>query len=673
MPRDLWTSISAIENAGGKFGEGGCFRRWWLDKCMKLPTPKKKATIFGDVHHAVGARFFLADDRGLVDGKPVNLYPEGWMSHAEKFGTNKNQIFTVSDAEASLIQILVDKAITEGIWVREPGRRVEQPVGDYMYKDKTTGEKQYGRVLCTEGNVKKVKAILKGFIDLETPTRIEDHKTAKDTKYCLSKKDLHKSIQMMTYALDKYERGHKGNLWLAHNNFIKDFDRPQVIKREIEVTEAEVYQFYNDITLPLVKKMFQLYLYYTKDKINMWRDVPPPNNPNQECNYYYGKPCPFITICSGNCSIETYLAGYGQRINIEEQEEKSIERKTKMGLLDKIKAQNATLTAGGVAANTSAQPNAQTTTAQETNTQATLQELPQQNAAAPATTGTVAPVTGLSAIMQKYNKPNVQAQAPAPVVTPPAPVETPAPVTPVQQPAPAQKKQRAPWYSEVNGVPCVACGQNEVLGFNSKGEPCRVCNVVAQREGRPTSASYNTDVVDGRIVITLKTVQTDLTVNKAPAQTAQPVQQSVTLAKPAEAKVQSETVQENKQPTFPAFNIPQQEAEELKNGKFPEVGGFALLIGCMQIKGDSQFVVQADDILKASLDYLSSVAGKDASTIDHFQLMAALDAYIPNIVENLKKESWIVVSFAPTKGSALARLIDGLRPYAAQVIAPIGI
>ena len=662
----MWTSISAIENAGGKHGDAGCLRRWWFAKCLKLPQPKTKATAFGDVFHAVQARYLSADDRGLVNGKPVDLYPADWMSQEEKFGPNKGKIYTISNEEASLIQILTAEAISKGVLIRSPGRRIEQQLGEYMYTDKETKEKQYGRILLTEGRVHKTKVVLKGFIDYEDDNRIEDHKTAKDTKYALSKAKLHKSIQMMTYAYDKYERGHEGTLWLAHNNFIKDFDRPQVIKREIEVTKEEVYQFYLDVTLPLVKNMFKIYLYYTQDKMNLWRDVSPPNNPNQECNYYYGRPCPYINICSGNCSIETYLAGYGQRINKIEGQYKQERLDKKMGnkLIESIKAEQEKLTGSR---------NATTITGAVPQQQPELTSVHQTSTTPPATE---APKGGIAGIVARFKKPEVQQPqqetAPAPVQQPqqvaPAPVPTqPAQVTQAVQPT--EEKQVAPWYVEVNGQPCPACSENEVPGYNSSTppQPCRICNVRAKQQGIPTSSDYDVSVEDGKLVFTLKQGKnTEVVINNPATPTNQ-----VTLAQPAETKIQSETVQEQKIVTPQETTILNKAQQQKINigldiSKSPEATGFTLLIGCSVVKGAMENVVLADDLLKAALDYVAEVAGQETSTIDHFQLMAALDAYIPEFIPNLQGVT--VVSFAATKGSALARLLDGLRPYASQII-----
>ena len=320
--RDMWTSVSAIIDADD------CKRRWWFAKVVKLPQPQRTATIFGDVFHAVLERYFKADDRGLDNnGQIVNLYPDGWQTMQSRFGKDKTP-YTISDAESALTKTLINEAIIKGILVREPDRITEKAISTIIYK------KGFAKV------------VLKGFIDLDAPKSITDHKTAKSTTYILSLDKLKKSIQMMGYAYAKYVDGHKGSLWLTHNNFIKDFDRPQVIQRSVEVSEIEVFDFFNNSILPLVKRMMELYLKYPKTLIHKWRDIPGADNPNKSCNYHYGKPCPFIGICSGMCDIDSYLNKYGTTVNkLVGNIKTKLKGDNKMGLLDRIAKGNKNIAA----------------------------------------------------------------------------------------------------------------------------------------------------------------------------------------------------------------------------------------------------------------------------------------------------------------------------------------
>lgn len=145
----------------------------------------------------------------------------------------------------------------------------------------------------------------------------------------------------------------------------------------------------------------------------------------------------------------------------------------------------------------------------------------------------------------------------------------------------------------------------------------------------------------------------------APAATVTPVKKAV------KAKTQTAVPAAAPVAQAPTAQVPQETTPNL-----PTNNGFTLLIGCVVAKGSNN-EVSADDILKNALEYLASVAGKGVAEIEHFALMQALDAYIPQIAEYLSNNGVCMVSFAPGKGTALARLIDGLRPYAKKVIAPL--
>jgi hypothetical protein len=650
--KDFWTSISQVQDAGGKDGRGGCLRRMAFNKIFKLPTPRKKVTIFGDVHHKVIERYLLADDRGLdAAGQPVNLYPDGWMSCTEKFGNDKT-VYTVTPSEASLIQNLMNIAITEGYLIREPGRRIEMPID---------------RVLFV--NDKGVKVVLKGAIDLDTPTRIEDHKTAKDTKYILSHAKLREDIQIMTYAYDKYERGHTGDLWLAQNNFIKDYDRPQVIKREILVTKPEVYQFFEDVTKPLLKKMFEVYLKYNQTDVSKWKEIAPASD-TKECNWHYGKQCNFAGICSGSCSVAAYLSKFGQ--NMEHYVEMDINpqkgsKSIMSTLIDKIKAAHAKTAASVASAVTSAVSQAQTPPATP------AQTAPAQSA--PAAGTSVMDVIrrkqaeAAAAKAQEQTQPAAET-APVQASTPdPAPASAPAP-------DPLANKPRAPWYVMYEGTHCNACKDNEVLGFASNGDPCLICNARAKNQGRHTSECYDVDVKDGALVYTLKE-------GYAP-QDNQKTSATLSVAQPGVGKVQTEMVPPKTE--TPPATPPQTQTTPAKTSKkaaktntAPEVvqattisDGFTLLLGCAMVEKHSNgHVVLADQLLQEAIEAIAQTAGKDVSSIEHFALMGAIDAYVPAIVETVAGK--VVVAFSPTKGSALARLIDGIRPFASTVIVPMGL
>ena len=154
----MYTSVSQMKTASD------CLRMWWFSKRCKIPQDQTAATIFGDVGHAVCERFQLADDRGLSNGQPVNLYPEGWMTMCNRYDKTKT-LYTVTPAEAALIVSLINEAIHQGMLLRLPGREVEKDIEVQIH------------------NAGHHKVIMRGFLDLVAPGVVEDYKFVKSTDY----------------------------------------------------------------------------------------------------------------------------------------------------------------------------------------------------------------------------------------------------------------------------------------------------------------------------------------------------------------------------------------------------------------------------------------------------------------------------------------------------------
>ncbi len=632
--KDMYTSVSAITDADD------CLRRWWLHKRCKLPQDQRKATIFGDVHHAVCARFLEADDRGvdIKTGKPVELYPEGWRVMANRFDKN-GTLYKVSDSEAALIKVLVQKAITDGILVREPGRTIER---------------EFETVIFSKGYV---KIILKGFVDVDTPRGIEDHKTTKNKKYLLSKAKLRKDIQIMGYAYEKYLQKHQGNIWLCHNGFVKDFDSPLVKKIEVEVSQIEVMEFFNDKILPIIKKMLKYYTEYPPSRVNDWRKVPPADNANQSCNFHYGAPCPYVLICSGMITIDKYLRKYGNTVEDITGKIDPIEKGKPMNsLMDRIKKEQAGQTVSqGAAASVATQ-------AQE----AVAIEVPEQ----PAQIAT----GGLSAMLAK-----VQAGAKAVVG---AVTRTAAPVVPITEVAESvaivdaiivkTEKQTAPWYTfNANETACPACKDNDVLGFNSSMEPCMICVCKARAQDKPCPENYVVGVLlDGKLSFTPNDGGETTTTQVVSEPEVKTVMQTI-AEKPVTTIADTAKEAAVAQTAGYAASIKKQSKEIPVTAKVSE--GFDMLVGCSYAKtypGDVE-VMYIDILLGVMLQEIAEAAGKETwAVIEHFALMQAIDAYIVSLVPVLVGKT--VVSTVPSKGSAQARLVDGLRLNARTVIYPFG-
>ena len=631
-PKDMWTSVSAITDADD------CLRRWWFHKRCKLPQDQRQATIFGDVHHAVCARFLEADDRGIdkKTGKPVELYPEGWRVMHNRFDENKT-LYKVSDSEAALIKVLIQKAITDGVLVREPGRTVER---------------EFETVIFTKGYA---KVILKGFVDLDTQRGIEDHKTTKNKKYLLSKAKLKKSIQMMGYAYERYLQGHQGSIWICHNGYVKDFDSPLVRKTDVEVTQIEVMEFFNDTILPIVKLMFRYYTEYPPARLDKWRNVPPANNANQSCNHHYGASCPYVMICGGLVTIDNYLGKYGMSVTDITGKIVHNEKGSQMNsLMTKIKAEQA-----AQATATGAVPEVVSPAVE-----AAATEVKDQSTAPPAVGGLTAMLAKVQAGAKSLFNTGISESV---LVKPEAPVIEDATLVPV-----VTDKQVAPWYNFQEGESeCPACKDNDVLGFNSKTEPCMICVSRARAAGKPCPDQYDVDVLqDGKLQFILRSTEetTIVQVAKEPetSTTIQPIVEKPEATLAAKKEVAAAATQ-----TAGYIDSIKDQSKDLAVVKLlPE--GFNMLIGCSYAKtysGDIE-VMYIDILLDVMLQEISETAGKAWSVIDHFALMQAVDAYIPSLMPHIKGQT--VISTVPSKGSAHARLVDGLRLHARSVIYPFG-
>lgn len=672
--KDMYTSVSAITDADD------CMRRWWLNKVVKLPQQQRKATIFGDVLHAVCERYLLGDDRGLdAKGHPVNLYPEGWMSTYNRFDKTKT-MYTISDTEAVLIKALIEQAIIQGVLVREPGRIIE---------------KQFEVVIYSKGFA---KAVLRGFEDMYSPHGITDQKTCKVKKYALSKAKLRKSIQMMGYGKAEIILGHQGTIWLTHNNFIKNFEKPEVIQRSIEVSQIEVELFFTDTILPIVRRMMDYYLKYPQTHIHQWRNIPGADDPSS-CNYHYGASCPYIMICSGVGTIDNYLRPFNLTVNELVGNEifiqKKVESKIMNNLVNKTIAENAARaaddTAPAIAAPVVAAPVAAVV---ETVPVAIVETVLDKQ---PAPTGILSTLKNAAAAVVNAVK-STPAVVPVESPTAEAPVVAVAPAT--AAPAAVAEQQTAPWYTDYNNLPCPACMDAPIRGYTNN-LPCRICDIRAAELDRPTSLDYDVTILDGGILsFTLKTGEApavEVTIVPPPVVTsvAEPVAAApapvniATLA--ATAEIPPAPVVEPPPVVEPITNYVNKEVLDRVTAKVlleappataleqvyiaPATEGFDLLIGCSFVSsknGAEGAVVYAEAILNDMLIQIAAAAGKaHFSAVDHFALIQAVEAYVPSIVPGLNGVT--VISAAPSKGSAHARMIDGLRMYAETVVQPFAV
>ena len=264
--KDLWTSASQLET------HGLCSRKWWFNYVKRLPTLPKTHFAFGTILHEVCERYLKADYLGCDEsGNPVDLYPEGWQLKDD---------YELTPVEQSLVKSLVDRAIEEGILVRQGGE--------------------------VEAEIKRKMAdgiMYVGKIDHLCPDGIEDHKTTKSTRWALSPQALAKNKQVLLYAREWLERKREAGesipekVRLQHNVFIKDPEAPQVRKTVAYVEPADIDNAWNN-AIDQAKQMV------LDRQVENWTEFSDPEA--GACMKYGG--CEFRSICGRRESMERYVS-----------------------------------------------------------------------------------------------------------------------------------------------------------------------------------------------------------------------------------------------------------------------------------------------------------------------------------------------------------------------------
>jgi hypothetical protein len=243
-----------------------CERKWAFQSIFRMPRQESESNIFGTTIHAVAERWLKADDLGRdLEGKPVEIYPAEWDAR-------------INPSDASAIRSLIEKAITSGVLVRRESRQIEEPIFDEV--------------------IPGVR--MQGYIDMLLPGEIQDHKSAKNTRYIKTPATLATDTQMLVYAHHAIESGggigRDEHIVLRHNVFVR---QPlKVIRTETQVPKTDVMKFWNEEVIPAAERMVEL----KKNGLteNDWRKFRGPADENSACNAYGG--CPFLSICNGHRS-----------------------------------------------------------------------------------------------------------------------------------------------------------------------------------------------------------------------------------------------------------------------------------------------------------------------------------------------------------------------------------
>lgn len=412
-----------------------CNRKWWFTQGPNpLPEMPRDYFDFGTTLHGIIERYMLADELGRdpKTGEEVNLYPDGWDS-------------LVNGTAAALIKELFTLAVEQGVIVRYPTNKKPE---EYI----ETGMERF--LYEKDG----IKIYILGTIDFMHPEGITDWKSTKNFKYAKSVGALKKNPQLLIYAMEflqrKAEEGEElpETVELIHGVFSKDPANKKVKKTVARVTKEHVFSYWQsllDTTIPAMLEVF---------KIKTWEQVPGPSDVSKACNAYGG--CSFRGICGRRETVASYTRRVTTAIKqAEELKLRKTNNGTQMTLLESLQ-------------NKGAKP------------QAASQAAPARQVP-PAATG----MRSVNPVPPSMPKGSPMAAAPkgkpiSPAAPPPA-ASAPAPAVERRLPTKAAQiaAQSIPKAKELEAPPTVsppwalgACKACKGSGFNTLGNPCRICD-----------------------------------------------------------------------------------------------------------------------------------------------------------------------------------------------------
>lgn len=429
--------------------ENMCPRKWWYRYVRGCEEPRKPFQAYGTQHHAVLERYLKADQNGRdpKTGRPVELYPEGWDKG-------------LTPREADQIRRLVEQAIADGVLRRPAGKH-----GDHYLV-----EKRYTRTVRT---LPSGIIVENGVIDLLHAGGIDDHKTTKARKWAKREHELRKDPQMLSYGViwQEGQENPPDECELRHNVYVKE-GLGHAFARSVLVTHNEL-EARRQKTIETVDEMLRL----AQLPDEAWEEVPGPHPHSKDaCNAYGG--CPYRMMCpaGGGKQAET-PAMYRARMESAKAYAADAERRQAV----MASAEEAARSAPGPVVRKSL---------------ATLLGRREE----PAPSQTVADVMAAAEAHERAEAEREEQEvSPGPAID----FTQPAPVNPPQQEAPATRVEGEasaaashappPWWSPS----CRACSGNPYLGWDSKLNPCKICQVRAVQEDKPTAAEFATGVDNG--------------------------------------------------------------------------------------------------------------------------------------------------------------------------------
>lgn len=674
-----------------------CKRKWWLDRVRKLDQPTTGSQVFGTVLHQVIERYLMADDLGRdLAGNPVELYPPNWHIAKGRFeGESDGEIGL---GEQDLVKRLVAKAIEEGVIERLPGRSIEGNFRRTVVKlaclsCEGSGDSDGKDCPVCKGDGKGDHIAILGYIDVAFRDAIQDHKSTKSIKYAKSANKLKENPQMLLYAHELIARAQERGepipqtIELRHNVFAKTEQR--VRKTICTVTAQEVENHWHRFTED-AKEMSAI-----RKRTEVWHEIADPINMAESCNDYGG--CPFRSICSGHETEEQY----DTRMKYVLSQQGELASFTN-SLLNNIpeKGLDASKSDGNVSSSNAAHAGSQPARERISN-MSFADAMAKRRAANAATGGANVPTTPAL-----QNTPPVQpalATVPPPPPVPQqvaptvaanlAPVGAVAPVatvtaTPAAAPVASQDGVGPPPWSNPACTACVG------KGFNSQGNPCRICDNTSKNAGKKTSKDFIIEPSgEGKVLWVQRdndsVVGESFIGGSAPAPVKADVKEAppapvatVPAAAPVALPVTTTTAAPAVTLPAPVQQVPAAaETAEEKTAKGKKMGrperGFILLKNAVVAKGSERIgsgrgVVRLDDLLA---EYGAELAKQNNVgsyyELDAFKRRDNMATAAPVIAQNLGTDILVCTGIG-TGASDLKNLYDALRPYAGMEIVSEG-
>jgi hypothetical protein len=462
--------------------------------------------------------------------------------------------------------------------------------------------------------------VANGFIDLLEPGAIRDHKTTKDMKWAKSV-----SPGASEYLGDNIQMMFYAYWYYTKGGYDKSLSL--VLAHQYYVKNPQkphVEKREVTTTWEKAEQFMNERIAPTVEMMLVYRDakkfddIPLPACPASACRKYGG--CPFAKICT---NLET-VDGYTERINRELTGVNSTDYKQLA--LELTKEGDKTM---------------------ESPMQKKIREMREKQTGA------------------------TSAPAPAPVA------EVKKPEAPAPAPAPAADRQRAPWHFQG----CKACADSTILGTNSQGTACRICDIMCKKTGVKTSSDFAWKVEAGKLVVLDGTEPVlEVTTNEPPTAKevveAKPEPKKATKAKAAPAPV----VEPEPAPVVaePGYVI----VEPAERGPFEDCDittereRFTILIGCAvvesKVKGGGKYgspacrVTAEELMIVVETEMIRLLGAAKWQGMNTFEKRDAVTLMSYQIAESLGG-STLTVTRLP-KASLLETVVMGIRPYAKEVI-----